>query len=82
MKTKFKFKEKEYTIKIDVRKSVNETNYFIDIFLENIKIKKAHFMRNNDLNVVTQSSNHTFEATEYDNDLLYALKEKLLEYLP
>lgn len=82
MTTKFEFNKKEYSIKIDHRKIDNETHYFIDIFLNNIKIKKGHFVKNNgDLYVITQSSNHTFEATEEDNNLIYALKEKLLEYL-
>lgn len=65
MTTIFEFNKKEYSIKVGPTKIDNETHYFIDIFLNNIKIKKGHFVKNNgDLGVITQSSSHTFEATK------------------
>ena len=79
----FNFRKKEYLLKVDTSPNLDGTNYFISIFFRTNLIKKGHFLRaNDDFTAILSSSNHSFEPTEYDNDLLYALKETLFECFP
>jgi hypothetical protein len=82
MEKTFDFKEKKYFIKVDVKNVSNDTHYFVDVFQEEEKIRKGHFLKvNEDLQVITDSSNHSFKSTSNDNDLLYAVKKQLINLI-
>lgn len=79
MSIKLDFRQKEYTVKVDARDISGEPHYLVFIFLENALVKKGHFRKiKHDITSVIYSSNHTFDPTEYDNNLLYAVIEKLV----
>gem|GEM_PF-6138504 len=82
MQKAFSFEGNEYHLNIIVKNNSTETHYFVDVFLGDNRIKKAHFLKSNeDWEAVLNSSNHTIQSTTNDNELLYALKEQLINLI-